>query len=70
LDVGSNIGRCLLHIVTSLLEHSVAEPTETMHIFAKKMIWLNSFLIGPKVNLKVSKSQKHFFLKLHCPKNE
>ena len=21
-------------------------------------------------NLKVSKSQKHFFLKLHCPKNE
>ena len=29
-----------------------------------------SFVKGNKTIVKVSKSQKHFFLRLHCPKNE
>ena len=40
----------------------------TCQSFIKSVAWW--LPIGIKLELKVSKSQKHFFLKLHCPKNE
>ena len=47
--------------------HLSNQFTEKVSNFVSKLL---SFPFQYVRLLKVSKSQKHFFLKLHCPKNE
>ena len=42
----------------------------TAKFFKLELILNKNIFTRNTFHVKVSKSQKHFFLKLHCPKNE